>query len=180
TRSRVRVRRSTMASEVPASRALATSSALASRISRVRTWSASAIASRASSLGARGSGASCSAAPRARYAARSTGDSGSGEGSEGYWAETDSELLMRPAYGQRRRSPAGFHPARHPGAASVRVHAAQEGGRIAEPLRDPLVVRGPVDHLQADDLPGRELGAGLVLAPQAQRQRGGVVQVAGL
>lgn len=55
-----------MASLVPAARALATSWALASTISLVRTSNASATASSASSLAARGSGARSAAADLAR------------------------------------------------------------------------------------------------------------------
>ncbi len=66
TRSGVSVSRSIMPSLVPASRAFATSWAFASTISLVRTSSASAMASSASSLAARGSGARVAAAPLAR------------------------------------------------------------------------------------------------------------------
>ncbi len=67
-----------------------------------------------------------------------------------------------------------------PARPSVRVDAHGGGGRRPVALGDPQVVGLPVDDFEADDLPGRELGAGAVLAPQPQCDGGRVVQVAGL
>src|SRR5438045_3007499 len=72
TRNASRDSRSISASESPPSRPRLMSSALALTISSVRASSASAIASRAVSLGARGSGASLAAAARARLATSRT------------------------------------------------------------------------------------------------------------
>lgn len=60
------------------------------------------------------------------------------------------------------------------------MHAHGAGRWRAVPLGEPLVVGLAVDDLQADDLPGRQLGGLAVLAPQAQGDGGRVVQIAGL
>src|SRR5215218_2188646 len=181
TRSGVRVSRSTIASSVPDSLARSTSSALARTISWLRTSSASATASSASSLAARGSGARSAAAALDRYAALTTGER---------LSYGESEVMPRRVV-RARRTP-GTHPALRdtpgPGTGrgagvrggSERVDAHPGRGRRPVPLGDALVVRVPVDDLQADDLPRRQLRARPVLAPEPQRERRGVAQVPGL
>src|SRR5690606_20545055 len=87
-----------------------------------------------------------------------------------------------PSHAPSRRSPSPGR-SRRGSPAGVCSEGVDPDGVPADravALGDAVVVGGPVDDLQTDDLPGRQPGGPPVLPPQAQRHGRGVVQVAGL
>src|SRR5680860_351674 len=154
TRAELNRSRSTMASEMPAAVCSLTSASLASRMPAQWRSRASAIARSAASLTALEAAAKGRADSRARSAAAST-----------------SVLLIAQGYGvgtPRRRASQGLAGARRSEAAGMGVGLGQRRHVVA-------CLKGlPLDHLEADNLPGRQAGGASVLVPQPQCQGGSI------